>query len=49
MPGVLGTGSGTFGPQTSYVVGQGPGSVTTADVNGDGNADLIALSDVRHL
>ena len=39
----------TFGPQTSYVVGQGPGLVTTADVNGDGNADLIALSDIQHL
>ena len=43
----LGTGTGTFGSYVagSYVVGNGPFSVTTADVNGDGHADLITANE----
>lgn len=37
-------GSGNFGSNTTYVVGQGPFSVIAADVNGDGKVDLISVS-----
>jgi hypothetical protein len=38
----LGNGNGTFQTATKYNVGLYPSSVTLADVNGDGRADLIA-------
>ena len=41
---LLGNGDGTFGAQTTFAVGSGPISVTAADVNGDGHADLIAAN-----
>src|SRR5712671_286093 len=34
----------TFTPQTTFAVGDTPFSVTTADVNGDGHADLITAN-----
>ena len=39
----LGNGDGTFGPQTSYDVNR-PYPPTTADINGDGDIDLIVPS-----
>jgi hypothetical protein len=33
-----------FGPPTSYSVGQGPLAVVTADLNGDGIADLVTIN-----
>ena len=41
---LLGIGNGTFGAQTTFAAGNGPWGVTTADVNGDGRADLIAAN-----
>ena len=38
---LLGNGDGTFQPQNSYTVGQGPFGIATADFNGDGNLDLV--------
>lgn len=37
----LGTGSGNFTSGTSYDIGQFPATIQTADVNNDGNLDLI--------
>ena len=34
----------TLGPQTSYPAGYGPVSVALADVNGDGDADLVVTN-----
>jgi hypothetical protein len=34
----------TFSPQTTYATGSVPDSVTTADVNGDGHADLVVAN-----
>ena len=34
----------SFAPQQTFVVGLGPSSVTTADINGDGKPDLIAAN-----
>jgi len=34
----------TFSPQTTYATGADPVSVTTADVNGDGHADLVVAN-----
>ena len=34
----------TFTPQTTFAVGTGPRFVTTADVNGDGDTDLITVN-----
>jgi hypothetical protein len=38
------SGNGVFGSNATYVVGMGPFSVTTADVNGDGKLDLICAN-----
>ena len=38
---LLGNGDGTFQPQVLYPVGNSPLAITAADVNGDGNLDLI--------
>jgi hypothetical protein len=37
----LGHGDGTFGPETRYSVGVGPLFLAGADMNGDGNEDLV--------
>jgi hypothetical protein len=37
----LGKGDGTFQSPVAYIVGQNPGSVLVADINGDGKQDLI--------
>jgi hypothetical protein len=41
---LLGTGTGTFGAQTTYAAGFRPDTVTTADVNGDGHLDLVVAN-----
>ena len=38
---LLGNGDGTFQQQVPYAVGTIPSSVVVADLNGDGNADLV--------
>ncbi|MBV9927256.1 MAG: VCBS repeat-containing protein [Acidobacteria bacterium] len=37
---LLGNGAGGFAAPVSFTVGQGPSSITSADFNGDGKADL---------
>jgi hypothetical protein len=37
---LLGSGTGTFAPAVNYAAESGPRSVTSADFNGDGKADL---------
>jgi hypothetical protein len=41
---LLGTGNGTFGPP-SYYFDNGAVTIMSADFNGDGNADLVAVND----
>ncbi|MHB8260422.1 MAG: FG-GAP repeat domain-containing protein [Bacteroidia bacterium] len=41
---LLGTGSGTFGTQTTFSVGTNPVSVTSADFNNDGFKDLATAN-----
>jgi hypothetical protein len=41
---VLGNGDGTFKAPVNYTVGEAPGSVAVADVNGDGNLDIVTAS-----
>ncbi|HTU41579.1 MAG TPA: FG-GAP-like repeat-containing protein [Candidatus Aquilonibacter sp.] len=40
----LGNGNGTFGAPTVYGVGQETGPIAVADVNGDGNLDLVVVN-----
>ena len=40
----LGRGDGTFAPPVDYAVGDAPFSMAIADVNGDGNLDLIVTN-----
>ena len=40
----LGNGDGTFGPETRLVTDWGPKDIVSADVNGDGFADLITCN-----
>jgi hypothetical protein len=40
----LGNGDGTFGPPTAYDVGQGTGPLAVADLNHDGNLDIIVAN-----
>ena len=37
---LLGTGTGSFGPQTTFAAGPGPTTVAVGDFNGDGQPDL---------
>jgi hypothetical protein len=41
---LLGTGTGTFGPATSYTTASNPRSVHAADFNGDGKPDLVTAN-----
>jgi hypothetical protein len=41
---LLNNGKGIFSTKVDYTVGEGPSSVTSGDVNGDGKADLIVLN-----
>ena len=41
----LGNGDGTFQPKVDYAVGDGPDGIAIADVNGDGNLDLVVAND----
>jgi hypothetical protein len=41
---LLGTGTGTFGSQTTYPVGTNPYSVAIGDLNGDGKPDLVVAN-----
>src|SRR5436853_578932 len=41
---LLGTGTGSFGSQTTFAVGSEPISAAIADVNGDGKRDLVATN-----
>lgn len=41
----LGNGDGTFQPAVTYSTGRGPDALGLADVNGDGNLDLVAGND----
>jgi hypothetical protein len=38
-------GTGQFGSNATYFAGNGPISVTAADVNGDGKMDLVCASE----
>jgi hypothetical protein len=40
----LGKGDGTFAPPTAYLVGIGNGPLAVADLNGDGNPDLVVAN-----
>jgi len=41
----LGNGDGTFKPKVDYAVGNGPDGLAVADVDGDGNLDLVVAND----
>ncbi len=41
---LLGTGTGSFGAQTTYATGIYPASIAVADVNGDGKLDVIVAN-----
>ncbi len=41
---LLGNGDGTFQPQVTYAVGQGPASIATGDFTGDGRTDLAVAN-----
>jgi hypothetical protein len=42
---VFGTGAGTFGPSTEFVVGQAVTSLAVGDLNQDGRLDLLGTSE----
>ena len=42
---LLGSGDGTFGPQQTFPVGDGPESVAVADLNANGALDLVTAND----
>ena len=44
---LLGTGDGTFGSANTFAVGAGAEAVASADLNGDGNADLVLTDGIR--
>ncbi|HEY5154939.1 MAG TPA: VCBS repeat-containing protein, partial [Acidimicrobiales bacterium] len=41
---LLGSGLGTFGPQSEIAVGANPRDVEVGDLNGDGHADLVTAN-----
>ncbi len=41
---LLGTGTGTFGPRTTYPVGTDPRGLSVGDVNGDGDPDIVVAN-----
>lgn len=41
---LLGRGDGTFGAQTHFRAGDGPGPIAAGDFNGDGVADLVVVN-----
>src|SRR5205823_2090673 len=43
---LLNQGNGSFAAQVEYVVGYGPVSVTSVDLDGDGDADLVVANAV---
>jgi hypothetical protein len=43
----LGNGDGTFGHANTIRVGAGAMEIASADLNSDGNADLVVTDDVR--
>jgi len=43
----LGNGDGTFGRANTFRVGAGAMEIASADLNGDGNADLVVTDEVR--
>jgi hypothetical protein len=45
---LLGNGDGTFGPEKTFTLGQGPNGITVADVNGDGFPDIIVANRYPH-
>jgi hypothetical protein len=44
---LLGTGDGTFGAANSFKVGAGAEAIASADLNGDGNADLVVTDGIN--
>lgn len=42
---LLGKGDGTFHAPVNYTIGSGPQGITTSDVDGDGNPDIISADE----
>ena len=40
----MGNGDGTFKPQVTYDAGYNPSGISLADINGDGNEDIIVAN-----
>src|ERR1044071_4091502 len=45
---VLNNGNGTFGPARLYAAGQATRHVAAADMNGDGNPDILTADDYSY-
>ena len=43
----LNNGNGTFGPANTFAVGAGAAEIASADLNGDGNADLVVTDSIE--
>jgi hypothetical protein len=44
---LLNNGDGTFGTANTFAVGAGAVEIASADLNGDGNADLVVTDDIQ--
>src|ERR1041384_618293 len=44
---LLNNGDGTFGSANTFAVGAGAVEIASADLNGDGNADLVVTDDIQ--